>query len=422
MPDRTILHCDLNSFYASVECIGHPELRRVPMAVCGAPELRHGIILAKNELAKKAGVQTAETVWQAKRKCPSLVIVPPHHERYAELSKKVNEVYLRYTDMVEPFGIDESWLDVTGSRSLFGDGETIANELRETMKREFELTISVGVSFCKVLAKLGSDLKKPDATTVISRENLREVVWPRPAGELLFVGRRTAAALEKFGIRTIGDVANADPEFLERVLGRMGRSVYDYARGEDNSPVRRYGEREEAKSMGSGMTFTRDLVGEQDIKAGLLALSDEVAGRLRKYGLRCTTVVVQIRSPDFRDISRRTRLARPTALSREIFLAALETVQSNWQETAPIRQLTVTAAGLVREDEAAEQLDLFASPTDERRREKRERLENTIDSIRGRFGGDAIVFGAVQGSDIFGAHGADEHLMLEDERNKEEQE
>ena len=414
MTDRTILHCDLNGFYASVECIGKPELKRVPMAVCGSPELRHGIILAKNELAKKAGVQTAETIWQARKKCPDLVLVPPHHSKYAEISKQINEVYQRYTDMVEPFGIDESWLDVTGSRNLFGDGVKIANELREIIKKEFDLTISVGVSFCKVLAKLGSDLKKPDATTVVSRENFREVAWPRPAGELLFVGKRAVETLSRFGIKTIGDLANADPNLLERVLGRMGRTIYDYARGEDTSPVRRYGEQEEAKSIGNGVTFSRDLISERDIQAGLLSLSDEVAGRLRRHGMRCTSIQVQIRSPEFKNISRQQKLSRPTALAREIYLSALDIVHANWAVGSPIRQLTVTAMNLLHEGEAAEQMDLFASPETERRREKREKLESAIDSIRGKFGGEAISFGAVQGSDIFSARAADEEPMTEE--------
>ncbi|MEG2852280.1 MAG: DNA polymerase IV, partial [Hydrogenoanaerobacterium sp.] len=185
--ERTILHCDLNGFFASVECLLRPELRTVPMAVCGDPTMRHGIILAKNELAKKYNITTAETIWQAQRKCPQLVLVQPHHDEYYKYSCLVNEIYRRYTDLVEPFGIDESWLDITGTIHLFGDGKTVADKLREVVEHELGLTISVGVSFNKIYAKLGSDYKKPNATTVISQQNYKEIVYPLPVNSLLYV-------------------------------------------------------------------------------------------------------------------------------------------------------------------------------------------------------------------------------------------
>ena len=215
--DRTILHCDCNGFYASCECAKNPQLKNVPMAVGGSVEARHGIILAKNELAKKYNVKTAETIWQAKKKCPDLVIVSPHYELYEEYSKRVNDIYKEYTDLVEPFGIDESWLDVTGSRALFGDGEKIANILRERIKAELGITISVGVSFNKVFAKLGSDYKKPDATTIITRENFKEIIYPLPVTDLLFAGKKTAVQLEKLKIKTIGDLACTDKEKLVKL-------------------------------------------------------------------------------------------------------------------------------------------------------------------------------------------------------------
>lgn len=408
MTERTILHCDLNSFYASVESIGKPELKKVPMAVCGSPENRHGIILAKNELAKGFGIKTAETVWQAKKKCPELVLVPPHHDRYSEISKAVNAVYLEYTDLVEPFGIDESWLDVGGSRELFGDGVTIANELRERMKREFDLTISVGVSFCKVFAKLGSDLKKPDATSVISRENFKEVAWRLPASDMLFVGKRTAETLLRFNIKTIGDLAAASPEMLEHALGKMGRQICEYARGDDRSPVRRYDEQEEIKSIGNSITFRRDLVGEADLRAGLLRLSDQVAGRLRKHGFKCGSVQVQIRSPEFKNITRQRRLERPTDIGKELYDAALELVRENWSDKAPVRLLGLTGMALEKTDSAAEQISLFSTPDDTLEREKRSKLEQTLDEIRAKFGGDSIGYGSVQSSDIFGEERSEE--------------
>ena len=283
--DRVILHCDMNGFFASVELLSHPELRDRPMAVCGNPDKRHGIILAKNELAKKAGVVTAETVWQALKKCPDLQFVPPHMSRYKHYSKLINEIYQRFTDMVEPFSIDESWLDVTASQSLFGSGEEIADTIRETVKKELGLTLSAGVSFNKIFAKMGSEYKKPDATTVISRENYREILWPLPAREMFFVGKVTAQKLISAGINTIGDIAVTNPDVLEGMLGKQGRQLWEYTNGLDESPVARVGEGEKIKSVGNGITFSRDLVTEDDIVTAVTSLSDTVAGRLRKYGM-----------------------------------------------------------------------------------------------------------------------------------------
>ena len=389
MADRVILHCDCNGFYASVECTLRPELWKVPMAVCGDPESRHGIILAKNQPAKEKGVLTAETIWQARGKCPELVLVAPHHEKYEEYSRLINDIYQQYTDQVEPFGIDESWLDVTGSRRLFGDGPAIAGILRRRVREETGLTISVGVSWNKIFAKLGSDYKKPDATTVISRENYRELVWPMDAGALLYVGRSAQAALGEMGIRTIGQLAAADPERLTRRLGKLGREIWTYARGEEDSPVRSAYEEREVKSVGNGSTFPRDLRGMEEIAAGIAPLAESVARRLRKHGLWCRTVQVQIKDPSFRVISRQKPLDRPTHLASELREAALELIRESWNPSAPIRMLTVTGANLVDEEGLGEQLSLFADPEAERRRQKQERLERAMDGIRGRYGKDS---------------------------------
>ena len=397
--ERTILHCDCNGFYASVECLLRPELRRVPMAVCGDPEQRHGIILAKNQLAKEKGVQTAETIWQARRKCPGLVLVPPHREKYEEYSRIVNLIYQQYTDQVEPFGIDESWLDVTGSRRLFGEGKEIADQLRRRVREETGLTISVGVSWNKIFAKLGSDYKKPDATTVVSRENYRSLVWPLPAGALLFVGGATKKALEELGISTVGALAAADPELLTRRLGKLGRELWRYARGEDDSPVRSaYAEREE-KSVGTSITLSRNLVGLEDISAGVAALADSVAARLRKHGLRCRTVQVMIKDPAFRTISRQKPLPHPSHLSSEIGRAALELIRESWSLTAPIRMLAVTGTSLT-EGEEGDQLTLFESQGTRERRLRQEKLEAAMDQVRGRSGRDALTPGRLLGEDL----------------------
>ncbi len=285
--DRVILHCDMNSFYASVELLSEPELKDRPVAVCGDPEGRHGIILAKNEAAKKYGIVTAETVWQARKKCPGLTLLKAHHDKYHDYSVKINEIYKRFTDMVEPFSIDESWLDVTGSTELFGTGEKIARRIKDTVKSELGLTLSVGVSFNKIFAKMGSDYKKPDAITVIDRNNFRDILWPMPVREMFFVGNATAGKLKDIGIKTIGDLANSDVFMLEKLLGKSGRMLHGYAMGEDSSPVAGSEERRKIKSVGNGITFRRDLKGKDDILIGITALSDTVAGRLRKYGLKC---------------------------------------------------------------------------------------------------------------------------------------
>ena len=388
--DRVIFHCDLNSFYASVELLSHPELRHLPVAVCGDPDSRHGIILAKNEPAKAFGVKTAETIWQARKKCPELVLLPAHHSLYRDFSRRVNAIYQEYTDLVEPFGIDESWLDLTGTLHLFGgDPRALADRLRDRLRGELGLTISVGVSFNKVFAKLGSDYKKPDATTVISRENFRRVVWPLPVTDLLYVGRAAAQTFEKFGIRTIGDLARFDRESLFALLGKNGVQLHDFASGLDRSPVSPAALHEPPKSVGNGLTFPRNLKGREEIRGGITQLSHQVAARLRQCSMKCQGVSLAIRDPAFRDLSRQQRLSAPTCLGREIAQAAMELAESCWSMDSPVRALTVTAIYLIPQEEAGAQLDLFAGAGEERR-ERLERLEGAVDAIRSRFGPGAI--------------------------------
>lgn len=388
--DRIIFHCDCNSFYASAELLSHPDLRHLPVAVCGDPESRHGIILAKNEPAKAFGVKTAETIWQARKKCPDLVLLPAHHRLYAEISKKVNAIYEEYTDLVEPFGIDESWLDVTGSVHLFGgDPIALADTLRERIRTELGITISVGISFNKVFAKLGSDYKKPDATTLISRENFHGMVWPLPVTDLLYVGHAATKIFQRFHITTIGELASFDRNALFTMLGKTGTLLHDFANGLDNAPVAPAGHHTPPKSVGNGLTFPRNLCGEQEIKAGITMLADQVAARLRSHKMRCYGISLSIRNPDFRDISRQKQLSSPTNLSREIARYAWELAQACWNMSAPVRAMTVTALSLIPEGEATAQLDLLDG-AQAQKREKLERLETTMDSIRARFGKGAI--------------------------------
>ena len=388
--DRVIFHCDLNCFYASVELLSHPELREVPVAVAGDPASRHGIILAKNEPAKQCGVKTAETIWQAKKKCPNLVLLPAHHRLYREYSNKVNAIYDEYTDLAESFGIDESWLDVTNTLHLFGgDAKALANAIRQRVKRELGLTLSVGVSFNKVFAKLGSDYKKPDATTCITRENFRQMVWPLPVGDLLYVGRAAAETMKKFGVRTIGDLARFDRESLFHLLGRHGAQLHDYANGLDRAPVAPAGQYTPPKSVGSGNTFARNLTGREEFQAGVGMLAGQVAARLRRHRMKCTGVALQIRDPDFRDLSRQKRLEVPTCLGREIARAAMELAEGCWTMERPVRALTVTAIALIPEEEASVQQTLFSGGGEEKRA-RLERLARTTDAIRAKYGPGAI--------------------------------
>lgn len=392
--DRIILHCDLNCFFASVELLSHEDLRDVPMAVCGDPTARHGIILAKNEPAKKFGIVTAETIWQAKKKCPNLVLLPPHHEAYREYSEKVNAIYEQYTDLVEPFGIDESWLDLTGTAHLFGgDPARIAGEIRSRIKRELNLTVSVGVSFNKVFAKLGSDYKKPDATTVISRKNWQELVWPLPVGNLLFVGHAAQRILKQYGIASIGQLAACKSDMLETLMGRTGFQLWEYANGLEHEPVRSRYQQEAVKSVGNGSTFRTDLTTTEQVRRGIAVLSDSVAMRLRQYDLYAGGVQVTVRDPEFRNRSRQKQFPAPTHLMRDLSDGAMELLQSIWKPPSPVRMLTVTAIHLAASDEAYEQTDLFGASAPGNK-DRQEKLERAMDNIRDKFGRNAIQFGA----------------------------
>ena len=391
--DRVIFHCDCNSFYASVELLSHPDLRAKPVAVCGDPQSRHGIILAKNEPAKACGVKTAETIWQARRKCPDLILLPAHHHLYREYSRQVNAIYERFTDLVEPFGIDESWLDVTGTLHLFGsDAVALADRIRDTVRSELGLTVSVGVSFNKVFAKLGSDYKKPDATTLITTENFRHIVWPLPVTDLLFVGRAAARVMEQYGIHTIGQLAAFDRDALIQLLGKTGGQLWNYANGLENDPVAPAGQYTPPKSVGNGLTFPRNLTTREEVRQGLALLCDQVAVRLRRHHLKAGTVQLTIRDPEFKDICRQQPLDAPTCTARELHRAAMDIVARAWRPNAPIRALTVTAHNLIPEAECAEQQTLFDLQAP-RRRDKVEKLERAMDAIRHKYGRDALTTG-----------------------------
>jgi DNA polymerase-4 len=388
--DRTIFHCDCDSFFASVEETFHPEYRAVPMAVAGDPENRHGIILAKNRLAKGFGIKTAETVWSAKQKCPDLLLVPPRHHTYGEFCERVNIIYEQYTEQVERFSVDESWLDVTGSLHLFGGAPVaLAKEIQERVAQEIGITISIGVSWNKIFAKLGSDMNKPNGIFLITRDNYKDVLWRLPVDDLFGVGRKAAEELRKHYIRTIGNLAAADEKTLHRMFGKMGDQLHISASGLDESPVKRIGEEDRVKSVGNGLTFKRDLKSEQDIRAGVIALADSVARRLREHRLKCMTVQVTIKDAALKSIQRQKAANHPTQLAAELADTAIDIIKNSWSVGKPIRMLTITAGNLVPEDEAAEQLTIFGGESDDRAK-KVEKIEKTMDQIRNRYGRHSI--------------------------------
>ena len=384
---RTILHVDMNNFYASVECIYRPEIRHLPVAVAGDPLNRHGIILAKNMIAKKLGIKTGEAIWEAKLKAPNLVTVPPDFSKYLKFSRLARQILYDYTDQIEPFGIDENWIDVTGSKLLCGNGSEIANSIRSRIKEELGITVSIGVSFNKIFAKLGSDMKKPDAVTVIPHDKFKDIVWPLPVSELLYVGRSTQRKLNSRGVLTIGDLANYPVEYLVSMLGKWGEILSLFAYGKDTAPVRKLNESSAVKSIGNGTTCPRDLLDNQDVKLVFTVLAESVAARLRDYGLKCTGVQIYLRDNKLYSITRQKKIKKPSYLSTDILDAAMELLVNSYDWQNPLRSVGVRAIDLVTENTYIE-LSLF---DDNDKIIEQENLAHTIDSLRKRFGHDSIL-------------------------------
>jgi DNA polymerase-4 len=380
--ERIILHCDLNKFYASVEHLYHPELRGRPIAVGGDPEARHGIVLTADALAKAQGVKTGMALWQAKQVCPEITFVPPHMELYQQMSKKARGIYRRYSDRIEPFGIDEVWLELTGCCDDLAQGYALGDKIRRQMKEELGLTISVGVSWNKVLAKYASDYRKPDAVTLITKENLKDIFWPAPVEDLLYVGRATQAKLNHYCIRTIGQLACADPAFLHRLLGKMGDILYAFANGRDQTPVSLEGTVAPIKSVGNSITTPRDLTTEEEVKIVVYLLCESVAARMREDGSVCQTVELTVRDNSLFHFSRQQRLSPATDLTEELARAAMALFRASYDWQKPIRSIGVRGCQLVPRSEVV-QYDLF---TDQKKRDALQRLDRTVDTIRGRFG------------------------------------
>ena len=384
MRERAILHSDANCFYASVETVLNPDLRDKAVAVCGSTEERHGIVLAKSEMAKRAGVKTGMANWQARDCCKDLIIVPPQYDYYLKFSRFLHRIYQRYTDQVEPFGMDECWLDITDSA---GDPMQIAEEIRQAAKDELGLTVSIGVSFNKIFAKLGSDMKKPDAITQITREDYKEKIWHLECSELLYCGRATTAKLGSIGVRTIGDLARLPVELMQRKLGKNGVMLWKYANGLDESRVAHQEYTAPAKSVGHGITCVADLENPDEAKKVIVALSQDIGYKLRLMNLRACAVQLYVRDSNLTGYGWQTRIDFPTQDECTIAKEAYRILQSRYIWRNTIRALTVSAIQLENADTPT-QLGMFY---DNAAHERRERLNRTVDTIRDSFGKHAIV-------------------------------
>ena len=382
MSNRVILHSDNNSCYASIEHLHHPELSGKPLAVGGDPEKRHGIVLTADYMAKKRGVKTGMALWQAKQVCPEITFISPRMDLYLRFSRMAHEICGEYTDLQEPYGIDESWLDVTNSCSLKGDGYQIAQEISNRMKKELGITVSVGVSFNKIFAKLGSDYKKPDAITTMYESEFRMKAWELPVSDLLYVGRSTNKKLESLGIRTIGGLAQMDEKILQSRLGKMGAVLWAFANGYDDSPVKRENTSAPIKSIGNSTTTPKELETDEDVKIMLYILSESVAARLRENGFRCRTVEISIRDNELYSFTRQCKLDNASNITGEIASMAYRLFKANYRWDKPIRSVGVRGADLVN-DNYMEQLDLFC---DFQMREKQMKMDVAVDDIRRRFG------------------------------------
>lgn len=379
--ERAILHIDCNKFYASVECLHHPEIRDKPVAVGGSEEARHGIVLTKNEIAARYGVSTGEPLWQARQKCPDLVVMPPNFPLYVRFSKMARNIYRDYSRQIEPFGLDENWIDVTGSQQ---SPAAIAQEIRRRVKYELGITVSVGVSWNKIFAKFGSDYKKPDAVTVISRENYKDIVWKSPCSDLLFVGPATKRKLNSYGIYTVGELAESGLDFLRSVFGKNGEVLYTFANGLDAAPVCDMEDEQAVKSIGNSTTTPRDMVNDRDVKTVMTVLAESVARRLREHGVKGRGVSISVRDCELRSFTRQAKMKMYTDVSSEILSAAMALFRANYNWERPLRSIGVTVSDFGSE---FLQFDLGGSVE---KHEKLEKLETALDDIRRRFGNYAV--------------------------------
>jgi len=404
--DRVILHCDLNSFFASASLLKRPDLKSRAVAVCGDASKRHGIVLAKNQPAKRAGVRTGEVIWKAKQLCPDIVMLPADYPLYMEMSKEVTKIYERYTGRIEPFGIDECWLDITPRRTSKSYGFDMAHNIRRTIKKETGLTVSVGVSWNKIFAKLGSDYRKPDAVTEISRQNYKELAWSLPSSDLIYVGRATRKKLERVGINTIGDIAKSPRPFLKSLLGKNGLTLHDFASGNDTSPVQSVDHTYAVKGIGNSMTTVHDLTCDNDVMQALLILSEMVAYRARKKRLQGSVLGIYLRDKNLSHITRQMSLTRSTFIADEIVKYAMILYRANWDASKrPIRSIGVRLTRLSPIGKYTQMS--FIDP----KRIYMQNLEFAKDDIVRRFGKTAITRASLMKTTVAEANPKEQHVV-----------
>lgn len=392
MKKRIILHSDMNACYASIEAKLNPALKGKAMAVAGDPRNRNGIILAKSQEAKEMGVKTAMPIWEAKTKCRDLILVPPQYDEYLRHSKMAKKIYYDYTNQVESFGLDECFLDVSGSKKLFGSGLDIAQEISRRMKEELGLTVSIGVSFCKVFAKLGSDMKKPDAITVIDENNWQDMVWPQKVCAMVGIGRATKAKLNRIGIFTLGDLAKSPISLMENLLGLNGVYLWNYANGKDIRPVVDIGHKDIIKTIGNSSTLRKDLLNDGEVKNVLQELSFSVSRRLREAGLEANGVEVFIRDKDLFSNTYAGKLKLATQSSITLAKEAFDIFLKKYDWQIPIRAVGIRATDL-RPLGSGSQLDIFMECNEYF---KEESCDKALYEIRKKYGKDVISFAALK--------------------------
>ncbi len=389
--NRVILHSDLNAFYASVEIRNNPTLKGKPVVVCGNQSERRGIVLAKSEEAKRFGIKTGMANFEARKLCQDLIEVAPHYSEYKKYSKQVKEIYMRYSDLVESFGLDECWVDVSGCYGLFGDGVDISKRIKDEIKNETGLTVSIGVSFNKVFAKLGSDLKKPDAITEISKQNYKQKVFPLDVSELLYVGPATTKKFKRWGIHTIGDLANTSPQLLKQLLGVNGVMLWRFANGQDDARVMPSWFKPVPKSIGHGSTCPKDILDNVEAFRVIEELAQDIGHKLLKNQLCAKAVQLSVKNNQFFTVQFQAPLDYETQSATIVAKKAMELLQSKYCWNAPIRAITVRVIDLVS-DREPKQLSLF---DDFERYQKQERLDKAVDNMREKYGKKSVVKAAV---------------------------
>lgn len=387
-----IFHVDVNSAFLSWEAArrvanGEADIRLIPSAIGGDREKRTGVVLAKSIPAKKYGIKTGEPIAMALRKCPDLFLAKPDFRLYEQCSKAFMDICREYAPVVEKYSIDECFLDMTGTSWLYPDAVAIAHTIKDRIRDELGFTVNVGIGDCKLLAKMASDFEKPDKVHTLFRSQIPQKMWPLPVRDLFTVGAATAGKLEKARIRTIGELANSDLAYIQRITGvKMGQQIYNFANGIDPSPV--LSAPEEAKGYSISTTLEEDVITQQQAHGVLLALTDSVTARMRADGVKACCVAVSIRSNDFKTRSHQRKLMDPTDISREVYQISRQLFGELWDGHTPLRLLGISLTELTREEQP--QLSLFPDEG----REKARRLDKAYDAINSRFGALAIMRGS----------------------------